>query len=283
MIGRMLPVLLTCLAAYAASCKAAEEKSPSLYRYEKQVSAHACRGEATKLAAEAYFVGLLAVRHVGDEQKIEEYMTGGLLSDLGEELPPRPPADPIRRAYTLEKNGDVTQPLARGSGLVVWSLPFEFLLMPRPSAAAALEARSGVRLFSSHASKPALTGSWSWRAAPDAEPHRGSRIAGPCEGKFDGGSTLAGSLARLVDSTTGKIREAQAEIGITVPVAVRLEVLTDAQRKTEESEFFKGFDTIVIRESARMHADDDSSGRAIELPGSLSTAHAKLRQQLTAP
>src|SRR5262249_34874828 len=142
----------------------------TLYRFEKRAIAHAWNGRESKTAAEAYFVGLLAVRKVDEEDHIEEFMTGGLLSDLGDELPPRPAGDPIRRAYVLNSGGDVSTPASRRGGLVVWTLPFEFFLMPRESAAETLSQRAGVRPFASHAAKPALVGTWTWRSVSQSAP-----------------------------------------------------------------------------------------------------------------
>ena len=66
--------------------------------------------------------------------------------------------------------------------------------------------------------------------------------------------------------------EAEAEISIVMPVAARLAALGRAGTKIRGVQFFTGSDTIVVRESVRMHEDDDSSPGTIELPGSLSTA-----------
>ena len=196
MAGRVLPIVLLCLANSAA---AGESKVPAGLRSiasRTRVTAHALGAAEPKLAAEAYFVGLLATRRDADGQHVEEYTTGGLLSDLGEELPPRPAGDPIRRTYVLNAEGDVTSPGTRRSGLVVWSLPFEFLLLPnRTSSANAVAANSGVRAFASHAGKPALHGHWAWHVVPGQETEATYRISGPCSGKFEGDFPLAGASA----------------------------------------------------------------------------------------
>ncbi len=284
MAGRLLPIVLLCVANVTAAGEQKDASDRSLYRFEKRVTAHALGAAEPKLAAEAHFVGLLSTHSDADGQHVEEYTTGGLLSDLGEELPPRPAGDPIRRTFVLGADGDVTSPATRRGGLVVWSLPFEFLLMPQKTPPDAKVAGSGVRAFASHAAKPALRGHWAWGVTPEQEAQRAYQISGPCSGKFEGDFPLAGSLSRMVDAKSGALREAEAEISITIPVAARLAALADApERKADEAQFFTGCDTIVVRESARMHEDDSSSPGAIELPGSLSTARAKLLRDATAP
>jgi hypothetical protein len=207
---------------------------------------------------------------------VEEFMTGGLASDLGEELPPRPAGDPIRRAYTLDATGDVASPIVRRSGLVAWTLPFAYFLLPTESAAEIVSTKHGVRAFASHAASPAVRGLWMWRL--ENETAEACEIAGPCAGKFDGDFPLAGCLSRVVAKDTGALGSATARLAITMPVAARLAALGDApDRKAEEEQFFRGFEAVVAHESLRMHLDDDEVPRPIELPGSLSTAIEKLR------
>jgi hypothetical protein len=280
MSSHVIPIAVLQLSVLAGAAVAAPDGGPLVYRFEKHVAAQAWNHDKSKLAAEAYYVGLLAVRSAGVEQHVEEFMTGGLASDLGEELPPRPPSDPIHRTYTLDKTCDVPRPVARRGGLVVWTLPFEFFLMPRETRAEVLSVKHGLRPFASHAARPAAAGTWAWRLVSEDEAQGTYRIAGPCSGKCEGDFPLGGCLTRVVATATGTIREASASLSITMPVAARLQALADVpERKTEEEQFFEGFNTIVIDESVRMHLDSSEAAGGIDLPGSLSTAIARLRRE----
>jgi hypothetical protein len=262
--------------AWAHDVRADTKPAANVYRFEKNVVAYAWKPGEAKVAGEAYFVGVCATHVTGDKMTVEEFMTGGLTSDLGEELPPRPAGDPIRRAYTLDAAGDVARPIVRRGGLVVWTLPFTFFLLPTESPANILSVKHGVRSFRSHAGQPAVRGLWAWRLADDgADTYE---IAGPCEGKFDGDFPLAGCLSRVVAKETGAIRAATASLAITMPVATRLQALSDApDRRAEEEQFLRGFEAVVAHESLRMHVDQGDTPHPIELPGSLSTAVEKLR------
>jgi hypothetical protein len=278
MSNRVIPIALGCLSALASA--AAADTGPLVYRFEKHVAAQAWNDETSKLAAEAYYIGLFAVRTSGDELHVEEFMTGGLTSDLGEELPPRPASDPIRRAYVLDRACDVRNAVARRGGLAGWTLPFEFFLMPREAPADVLSHKHGLRAFASHAVKPAASGKWAWCLVSQDEVARTYRITGPCSGKSEGEFPLGGCLTRDVATATGTIREASASVSITMPIAARLQSLVEApERKTEEAQFFDGFSSIIVHESVRMHLDSSDASGAIELPGSLSTALGMLRHE----
>jgi hypothetical protein len=282
MPNHLLSITLACCFLIAAA--SGEEPAPTLYRFEKHVAAQAWNDGRSKLAANAYYVGLLSVRPVGDQRQVEEFMTGGLASDLGEDLPPRPPSDPIRRTYALDKKCDVATPTARRGGLVSWALPFEFFLMPNEAPADVLSLKHGLRAFASHATRPAASGTWAWRLVNDEKAHGAYEIAGPISGKCEGDFPLGGCLTRVVAAKTGEIRAASASVSITMPVAARLAALADAaERQADEEKFFDGFTTIVVDESVRMHLDSSEAAGAIELPGSMSTAHAKLRSEAQRP
>jgi hypothetical protein len=281
MIGKVFcgAMVLCCGVATVA----AADPDRAVYRFEKRVAAHAWREGSSKLAAEGYFVGLLGVRTAGDQHHVEEFLTGGLGSDLGEALPPRPAGDPLRRTYTLSKRGDVATPLARRASLVVWMLPFEFFLTPHESPAEILAASQGLQEFACHVTQPATTGNWSWRLVRQDVDHGTYEIAGPCLGKFAGEFPLGGSLTRVMAHETGTIREATADLSATIPISARLQRLADSpERQREEEKFFDGYQTLVVRETVRMHRDDLNGDGGIELPLSLTTALDKLRHETDA-
>ena len=266
-----------------ATAATAADPDRTIYRFEKHVAAHAWREGSSKLAADAYFVGLLGVRRAGDHQHVEEFLTGGLLSDLGEDLPPRPAGEPLRRTYTLDKRGDVSIPLKRRTSLIVWMLPCEFFLTPHESPAELLVAKQGLQEFACHATQPTTQGTWSWHLVQQNVDRGTYEIAGPCVGKLAGEFPLGGRLTRVMASETGIIGEATADLSATIPVSARLQALDAApERKHEEEEFLRGYDTVVVRETVRMHRHDLNAAGAIDLPLSLATALAKLRQEAEA-